>query len=1048
MAIGTAGHGGGGVPDFLRRRSTVIRSPPRSRWLLLVLLVLNSVGPSLSWREWVWNESASPFYDGSSPVKNLSWPEARSGHSMALYGSKIIVFGGQSDDTWVPHIPKTYGIQRRNGTLEVTTYEEAPVSDCSPEPSIEECRAKCTLDPGGGELCPRCCIRVGKYFNDVWQYDLNCTRWDDLACQDQGWTRLDPGAPLGGCTILNLVEECPKPNERYLHAAEVFASPVNKMYIYGGFSQFCEDYCNDMWSFDIAASATPGINAWTKITTFDYIQPHPGKRWRFATATQTTRLFLFGGHRLWHGYSPTNSEENQWSDYNEQPCPAEEWDVDSTIQYVINPRTKICKDRGGYLNDLWEYNQVTGLWRAYNPFVQILPDPGEAWDDRFNMKNVTTWPNGRAGHAMLLSGDCQFPEKLGAEVNFMLLETASARANKTCFLFVFGGYRTEHPYPTTGSFGAGAGTQRKASAGYSPYPTLPFYLNDLWRYDLKDGFWKEMQSLGSVQPTPRFDHSFLSAGSEIFILFGGYSSNYQLNDVWYFNRTTDRWLEKTSFVHAKYPTSCTDDFTCQVQDHVAYHFDARHPNYDPATMPAAENATPADLAFHYPDFVCNGTMVPSWNTLNESFVNGTAFYNATLPDGSVELTEYNVTDFEVTHYTTWKERMSVFAVPTRGKITDGRYGRPDQRIVLPIKRKQAPGWDGCRDRSDGRGLPFTQELQWERPQQRSAHRAVYQEKDGIMLALGGLGYPEPVLKQTHSSYQNDVMGDFWQYNINACPSNCSEHGICKYGYCFCHDGYYGLDCSNTSCPGDFCWYDQHTNEQHCYHCCHAPYPHYDDDVYVVDQRKVPCDHNHRGEENGICDGRGTCQCTPPYITEDCSVRDCPNNCSGNGWCSVEYPVSRCMCDDPYVGLDCGERLCLNNCTYPNGECDRDTGLCDCGPTFHPYDRRKVYASTLGRWNATFGGEDCSWCKWFGGGARVCVCGGGGGIILCLLACAGGACRASVTSVSRVSATCCACALCVCEGLRGEGILTWCAAVNVPFDSHHLPVLSAVSFRFQ
>lgn len=54
-----------------------------------------------------------------------------------------------------------------------------------------------------------------------------------------------------------------------------------------------------------------------------------------------------------------------------------------------------------------------------------------------------------------------------------------------------------------------------------------------------------------------------------------------------------------------------------------------------------------------------------------------------------------------------------------------------------------------------------------------------------------------------------------------CSSNCSFHGDCSYGYCSCHEGFYGLDCSNTSCPGDFCYYEETTHVEVCSHCCQA-----------------------------------------------------------------------------------------------------------------------------------------------------------------------------------------------------------------------------------
>ena len=54
-------------------------------------------------------------------------------------------------------------------------------------------------------------------------------------------------------------------------------------------------------------------------------------------------------------------------------------------------------------------------------------------------------------------------------------------------------------------------------------------------------------------------------------------------------------------------------------------------------------------------------------------------------------------------------------------------------------------------------------------------------------------------------------------DIDRCPNNCSRHGSCYYGYCFCDEGFYGVDCSNVSCPGDYCYYHPDTHEQvsHC-----------------------------------------------------------------------------------------------------------------------------------------------------------------------------------------------------------------------------------------
>lgn len=109
----------------------------------------------------------------------------------------------------------------------------------------------------------------------------------------------------------------------------------------------------------------------------------------------------------------------------------------------------------------------------------------------------------------------------------------------------------------------------------------------------------------------------------------------------------------------------------------------------------------------------------------------------------------------------------------------------------------------------------------------------------------------------------------------------------------------------------------------CQHCCSAGYNHTDDDVYVdrTDSRKVPCSNEEPGLSHGICDGFGTCQCAPPFLGLDCSIKDCKDNCNYNGYCSVEYPVSRCVCNPTYFGESCEFIECINNCSYPNGLCN-------------------------------------------------------------------------------------------------------------------------------
>ena len=82
----------------------------------------------------------------------------------------------------------------------------------------------------------------------------------------------------------------------------------------------------------------------------------------------------------------------------------------------------------------------------------------------------------------------------------------------------------------------------------------------------------------------------------------------------------------------------------------------------------------------------------------------------------------------------------------------------------------------------------------------------------------------------------------------------------------------------------------------------------------------------------------------------------PSVFAGNGWCSIEYPVSRCMCDREFQGTDCAGRICLNNCSWPNGECVK--GTCVCNEVNDPFNKTKQLQGKW--WRGTYGGADCSY----------------------------------------------------------------------------------------
>ncbi|XP_048043997.1 LOW QUALITY PROTEIN: tenascin [Megalobrama amblycephala] len=143
-------------------------------------------------------------------------------------------------------------------------------------------------------------------------------------------------------------------------------------------------------------------------------------------------------------------------------------------------------------------------------------------------------------------------------------------------------------------------------------------------------------------------------------------------------------------------------------------------------------------------------------------------------------------------------------------------------------------------------------------------------------------------------------------------------------------------------------------------------------------------------ENGRCVD-GVCVCNEGFSGEDCMESDCLNNCLGRGRC-VD---SECVCVEPWTGFDCSELICPNDC-YDRGRCDNGTCYCDKG----------------------FTGEDC--------GALVCLndCSGRGFCIdgRCI-------CNAGYSSEDCSSLTCpndcnergrCSNGVCICDmGFHGE-----------------------------
>ena len=51
---------------------------------------------------------------------------------------------------------------------------------------------------------------------------VDCTRYDDDGCASKTWEVMSPNALKGGCDVINAVEFCTAPSERYLHGSAMF----------------------------------------------------------------------------------------------------------------------------------------------------------------------------------------------------------------------------------------------------------------------------------------------------------------------------------------------------------------------------------------------------------------------------------------------------------------------------------------------------------------------------------------------------------------------------------------------------------------------------------------------------------------------------------------------------------------------------------------------------------------------------------------------------------------------------------------------------------
>jgi hypothetical protein len=179
-------------------------------------------------------------------------------------------------------------------------------------------------------LANNCGLEV---MNEMWQYNIKTDSWQYLK------PFVDPGTP----------ERQQKPYARYGHASvyvEIEEKGFNTtilrkyMYVYGGFSIYCQNACDDMWRYEIAYAPqqyykTPSGwnrgNAWTKLETSSTYPPDNRIFHHMVVDSDYKYIYLFGGLN--------------YHKYNE--------DGKDAYKYFA-------------MNDLWRYSIESNIWESIN----------------------------------------------------------------------------------------------------------------------------------------------------------------------------------------------------------------------------------------------------------------------------------------------------------------------------------------------------------------------------------------------------------------------------------------------------------------------------------------------------------------------------------------------------------------------------------------------------------------------------------------------------------------------------------------------------------